>query len=96
MAVDFARFSDLAARLNLVQRNWLPPFARMTLGDHLRTIGAMPLETKLVIRRGDQTDTYRSRVMVDDISDTDRVAIRQAAGMVSLYREVKLDEFPSP
>lgn len=96
MAADFARFSDLASRLNLVQRHWLPPFARMTLGDHLRTIGLMPLETTLAIQRGGQIDEYRSRVVISDIDATDEAAIKQTAGMMSLFREVPLDEFPNP
>lgn len=94
LAADFARFSDLASRLNLVQRHWLPPFARMTLGDHLRTIGLMPLETTLAIQRGGQVDQYRSRVVIGDIDATDEAAIKQAAGMRSLYRDVTLDDFP--
>lgn len=96
MASDFARFSDLASRLNLVQRHWLPPFARMTLGDHLRTIGLMPLETTLAIERGGQVDQYRSRVVIGNIDATDEATIKQTAGMRSLYREVSLDEFPNP
>lgn len=95
MASDFARFSDLASRLNLVQRHWLPPFARMTLGDHLRTIGQMPLETTLAIERGGQVHQYRSRVMIGDIDANDTAAIKQTAGMRALFREVTLDEFPA-
>ncbi len=94
MAVDFARFSDLASRLNLVQRHWLPPFARMTLGDHLRTIGMIPDKTTLLLRRGNQIDHYVSRVTLGDVIESDRVVIKQTAGMITLFREVTLEEFP--
>ncbi|MGB7327052.1 MAG: hypothetical protein WBD31_19405 [Rubripirellula sp.] len=95
MAADFGQLSDLAARLNLVRRHPLPPFARMTLNDRVTSAGEIPLETTLTLKRGDQTDEYRSTMAIGEVTEADKTAMIEIQGMAGLYKNVPLAEFPS-
>ncbi|TWU46221.1 hypothetical protein Poly51_56170 [Rubripirellula tenax] len=94
MASEFGQFFDLASRLNLVRNTWLPPFARMTLNDRLTSSGEIPLETTLTIKRGEQTNEYRTTTTIDGLADRDRTAIDEVRGMMTLYKEVAAGDFP--
>ena len=92
MATDFARFSDMAARLNLLRRQGLPPFARMTLGDHLARRGLMPHHTQLKIRKNGKTQRYHSEAVMGGMTDADRAAIKNTQGFAGLFKQVPLDQ----
>ncbi|WP_442505905.1 hypothetical protein SH528x_004720 [Novipirellula sp. SH528] len=91
MAVRYGQFVDLASRLNLVHRRGLPPFARMTLSQRIATDGKIPKETTLTIRRGVNTDRFRSQhAFISTLSEADRKQIDEIGGMLALYHEVPL------
>lgn len=90
MSTDFGRFSDLTAKLNLIRREGVIPFARMTLGSHIAAAGEIPLETQLKITRGDETTSFRSTATIGKLSDEDRETISDLRGRLSLYRDVPL------
>lgn len=95
VAIDYGIFVDLAARLNLVRRQGVPPFGRMTLNDHLTQVKMLPLETTRTIQRGQVLEKMRSTIeLSESLSDDDRVRIDEVRGMMALYRDVTLPEFP--
>ena len=98
VASDFARFADLAARLNIVRRLGPPPFGRMTLNQHIAALSELPLETTLTLHRGDTFQEYRSTHQLQELGDVsaeDRKLIEEARGMLSVYRQVDPKEFMS-
>ena len=94
IAVDYGRFAILASRLNILRRLGPPPFGRMTLDQHIATMGELPLETTLTVRRGEQAQEYRSTHELDELAPLDRKKMDEVRGMLTLYREVPLKEFP--
>ncbi len=99
VATEFAKFVDLAARLNLVRRLGPPPFGRMTLNQHLADRQEIPLETILIVRRDAESQEYRSTLSLEPLkmlSDADRKKIQEAIGMRAIYRQVDLKSFPAP
>ena len=97
VAADFARFADLASRLNIVRRLGPPPFGRMTLNQHIASMAELPLETTLTLHRGDEAHEFRSTHLlqeIDSISDQDRKLIEEARGMMAVYRQVDMKSFP--
>ena len=94
IAVDYARFVILASRLNIVRRLGPPPFGQMTLSHHIATMGELPLETTLTLSRGEQSEEFRSTHQLDQLTPLDRKKIDEVRGMLTLYREVDLKEFP--
>ncbi len=97
VATDYALFFDLASRLNIVRRLGPPPFARMTLNDQIAAARKLPLDTTLTITRDGKIESYRSTLqLTESLSNDDRSQIKEIRGMLSLYRDVTLEEFPSP
>jgi hypothetical protein len=94
VAIDYARFVILASRLNIVRRRGAPPFGRMTLNHHIAAMGELPLETTLTLRRSEQAEEFRSTHELDQLTPVDRKKIDEVRGMLTLYREVDLKEFP--
>ena len=97
VAADFARFVDLASRLNLIRRLGPPPFGRMTLNQHLATQAEVPLETTLTLHRGDEAQEYRSTHVLEELNEIsleDRKRIQEARGMLAVYRQVEMKDFP--
>jgi len=99
VAVEFAKFVDLAARLNLVRRLGPPPFGRMTLNQYLASKKEVPLETTLILNREGGSQEYRSTLAletIESLSSDDRKKMQEAAGMRAIYRQVDLKSFPAP
>lgn len=94
MAADYAVFADLASRLNLIRRVGPPPFGRMTLNQKIASEKAIPLETTLTLRRGKQKEDYRSTHEIAELNKNDLSKIKEAQGMLLLYRHVTLNQFP--
>lgn len=94
VAIDYARFVILASRLNIVRHRGVPPFGRMTLNQHIAAMGELPLETTLTLRRGGQSEKFRSTHALDPLTPTDRNKIDEVRGMLKLYRDVDFKEFP--
>lgn len=94
VAVDYGRFVDLALRLNIFRKGVPPPFARMTLNDHLTAAGELPQKTTLTLQLGNAKKEYRSTHELSELNDSDRKKIDEVRGMLTLYREVPLKEFP--
>lgn len=94
MAADYKRFAILAARLNILRRLGPPPFGRMTLSEHIAAKSELPLETTLTVHRGADTTFYRSTHEVETLTDNDRKQINEVRGMLQLYRDVDLNDFP--
>ena len=99
VATEFAKFVDLAARLNLVRRLGPPPFGRMTLNQYLAEKKEIPLETILIIKREAGSQKYRSKLLLEpleNLSESDLKKVKEVAGMRVVYRQVDLKSFPSP
>jgi hypothetical protein len=97
VAADFARFADLASRLNIVRRLGPPPFGRMTLNQHIASNAELPLETTLTLHRGEEAQEFRSTHLLEEIgsiADEDRKLIEEARGMMAVYRQVDMRDFP--
>jgi hypothetical protein len=94
VAVDYGRFADLALRLNIFRLGVPPPFARMTLNDHITAAGELPLKTTLTLQLRNAKKEYRSTHELSELNDSDRKEIDEVRGMLTLYREVPLKEFP--
>ncbi|MGI9471259.1 MAG: hypothetical protein ACR2NZ_07000 [Rubripirellula sp.] len=94
MAADYAMFADLASRLNLIRRIGPPPFGRMTLNQRIAAEREVPLETVLTLRRGEQKEDYRSTHELAELNQNDLDKIKEARGMLLLYRHVDLEDFP--
>jgi hypothetical protein len=94
VAVDYGRFVDLALRLNIFRLGVPPPFARMTLNDHITASGQLPLKTSLTLQLLDVRKEYRSTHELSELNDSDRKEIAQVRGMLALYRDVPLKKFP--
>jgi hypothetical protein len=95
IAKRYAVFADTALRLNVARRIGSSPFGRMTLNDHIASMGQIPRETTLTIRRPLSQDRYRStHELIEQLSESDRAKIYEIGGMSALYREVPLAEFP--
>jgi hypothetical protein len=95
VATEYGLFADLASRLNLVRRLGPPPFGRMTLNRHIAGAKELPLETTLTVHRGEQTDEYRSTHTLEELTDDDKEKIKEVRGMLALYKEVGLSDFPT-
>ena len=93
MATDFARYSDLALRLNLLRRQGSPPFARMALGQHLASLGVLPEETFLTIRKNGTSERFRSMAVIEKVTNQDRQMIQDIQGMASLFEAVSFERF---
>ena len=96
VAADFARFADLASRLNLIRRLGPPPFGRMTLNQHIAAMRELPLETTLTLHRGESFQEFRSTHLLeelDTITPEDRKLIDEARGMLAVYRQVDPKDF---
>jgi hypothetical protein len=94
VAVDYGRFADLALRLNIFRLGVPPPFARMTLNDHITAAGELPLKTTLTLQLRNAKKEYRSTHELSELNDSDRKEIAKVRGMLTLYREVPWKEFP--
>lgn len=95
VATQYGQFADWAMRLNVVRRIGLAPFGRMNLNDRITAAGQMPRETRLTIRGRLTSDHYRStHELIEQLSEHDRRQISDVGGMLALYREVPLEEFP--
>lgn len=97
VAVAYGRFADWAARLNIARSLGPPPFGRMTLNQRITADQRLPRETTLTLRRRLGQDRYRStHEFIERLSESDRQKIDDVGGMLALYEEVDLDEFPEP
>jgi hypothetical protein len=94
VAARYGRFADLALRLNILRLGAPPPFARMTLNDHIALAGELPAETILVLHLDDAKKQYRSTQELTEVSAADRKKIDEVRGMLALYRPVRPKEFP--
>jgi hypothetical protein len=94
VAIEYGLFADLASRLNIVRRLGPPPFGRMTLNRHIAQRKELPLETTLIMHRGEESDEYRSTHALEELTDADQEKIKEVRGMLALYPEVRLNKFP--
>lgn len=94
-ALQFAEFTDWAARVNLIRELGPPPFARMALGRKMATDGVVPHQITLACK-SDQVDrTFKSiHHFSDALVEADRKRIAEVDGMIALYRQVAPNEFP--
>ncbi len=94
-AIQFGRFADWAARLNIAQKRGLPPFGRMLMNSRIAADDRIPLETTVQVRQGDQTSRYRSTHDVSSgIGQAGRLQIDQINEILALTKAVPLSEFP--
>ena len=95
IAKQYGRFADLASQLNIARAVGMPPIGRMTMNRQIAVDGRMPLETTLTIHRIGHRNTFRStHELIERISHADRSRIDEVGGMLALYREVGLSDFP--
>ncbi len=94
IATDYGRFADLALRMNIVRPLGPPPFARMTLNSHIAAKGEVPKRSTLTMDRGDVTDRYRSTNEIGELTEADRKSIDEIRGLLVVYRQVPMKEFP--
>ena len=94
IAVDYGRFAILAKRMDIARRLGPPPFGRMTLSQYIAAKKEIPLETVLTIRHGQQSEEFRSTQTLAELTDADREKMDEVRGMMTLYRDVPLDQLP--
>ena len=95
VASQYGQFADWALRLNVARRLGLAPFGRMALNQRITSASQLPHETRLTIRRGLLTDRYRStHELVERVSESDKARVNEVGGMLALYKEVPLEQFP--
>lgn len=96
IASEFAAFTAWAARLNIARHVGSPPFARITLADHLAAEERLPRQVKLDVRRGLKSRTFRSEnLVVERLSEPDRKKISDVGGMIATFAEVEFSQFPA-
>jgi hypothetical protein len=94
IARSYNHFATLAAQLNVLQGLGAPPFARMTLGQHIADQGLLPLETVLEVKRGLQKERWKSQLqLVEQLSTLDRERIASFGAMLSTCEVVSLESF---
>lgn len=94
-ARQFAEFTIWACRLNIARHLGSPPFARITLAEHLAAQGELPRRVKLDVRVGLRTRSLRSEhLYVGRLSDLDRKKISEVGQMIASFEEVDLSQFP--
>lgn len=94
IAHAYNHFATLAAQLNVLRRRGVPPFARLTLGQHLAEAGQLPLAMDLEVRNGLRKERYRAHhLVVERLSDTDRKQIQELGKDLAQCEEVPLDAF---
>lgn len=94
IARAYNHFATLASQLNVVQAFGAPPFARMTLGQHLADAGLLPQETTLEVRRGILKDRWKSQLLVvEQLSMLDKNRIGEFGKLLINCKEVELTEF---
>ncbi|MGB7347319.1 MAG: hypothetical protein WBD20_24065 [Pirellulaceae bacterium] len=95
-AFQFGQFANWASRLNMAQRLSLPPFARIKLNERIAAAGQMPDQLELEINRHGQTSRYKSKHILDNkLTDEDRKRINEASGMIALFTDTPLKDFPN-
>jgi hypothetical protein len=96
IAAEFSSFTAWASRLNNACRMGSPPFARITLAEHLAAENRLPRQVKLEVRQLLKTRTFRSEhLVVERLSDLDRKKISDVGGMMATFQEVDFSEFPA-
>lgn len=94
IANAYHEFAVMAARLNIIRRHGVPPFARLTLGEQIAKQTKLPLETTLEVRRGLKTDKYRSHLLVvEQLSATDRTRITEVGDLWAKCKHVDFEQF---
>lgn len=94
-AMQFGQFADWASRLNMARHLGGPSFGRMTLSQAIAAQDRLPLELTLEVQRGATKVSYRSVHTVEKkLSDEDRRRIDEVSGMIALYTDLPLKEFP--
>jgi len=96
VASDYGRFADLALRMNILRPAGPPPFARLKLNRQLVAQGEIPVASTMTIENGDQQASFRSTNRFGDLNESDRQRIERTETMLREFRQVPLDEFPSP
>ena len=95
MANDYARYADLAKRLNLAQRiHGPPPFGRMKLNEAIQQASKIPKQTDLTITDQNHTHRFQSTLgLSNSITDADRKQIKLVGSMLEVFRTIPFDEF---
>ena len=98
IARAYNHFATLAAQLNVLQSPGAlaPPFARMTLGQHIADAGLLPLETVLEVKKENRIlkDRYRSHLLViEQLSSLDRNRIADFGKVLATCQQVELATF---
>ena len=68
----------------------------MTLNQHIASMSELPLETTLMLHRGELVEEFRSTHLLEEfgtITPDDRKLIDEARGMLSVYRQVAPKDF---
>lgn len=95
IAEQYGRFADLASQLNIARAVGMPPIGRMTMYRQIADDGRVPTQTILTIAQPGGDERFNStNELIERISQADRNLIDEVGGMLALYREVSLREFP--
>ncbi|MEM6780071.1 MAG: hypothetical protein AAF670_20615, partial [Planctomycetota bacterium] len=94
-AARFSRYVDWTLRLSMVRPSGLPPFARMTLNDHLAAAGRVATQTRLSVHHSNSPDDVlvAQTRFVDGVDPSARDQVQQVRAMRITYRPVSLDDF---
>ena len=93
--IAFAQFTDWVTRVNLLRRMGAPPFARMTLGRAIAEAKLVPSTVQLIVGEDAQQRTLFSRYTFKrGLSVESDKRLDEVSGMLTLYTEVPLAEFP--
>jgi hypothetical protein len=94
IARAYNHFATLAAQLNVAQGFGAPPFARMTLGQHISDAGLLPLRTVLEVRMGLRKERWKSQLyVVEQLAVLDRQRITKFGALLGTCESVKFEDF---
>jgi hypothetical protein len=69
----------------------------MTLNSYVAALAELPHETRLTLRRGEESQEFRSThdlVELSEIAGDDQKRIDEVRGMQAVYRHVEIKDFP--
>ncbi len=92
--IAYGQFVDWVSRLDMARQAGPPPFARMAIHERVQSKGRIPSHTKVTVEQPNGLQEYSATHEMKPLTGNDELRIDEAAGMLVLYKEVPLSEFP--
>ncbi|TWT69796.1 hypothetical protein [Crateriforma conspicua] len=95
MPIAYGQFIDWFGRLDIARKTGSLPFARMSVHQQLQGNNRLPLRTTMTVRRGSDSQTLTATHTRHALNSSDLKRIDEVAGMLTLFKEVDLKDFPA-